>query len=161
MFWHIFRTQEREVSRKPLRREGRIASAEPVCSCASFFVHLAHETAGAARTRSSLRPPFSRRAERLPKTSRKTCGEIAKPCPANEDTTTLVMPGLDPGIHHSSQEHVWKRMGARIRSGHDSRECCRRYSTNSSRLYPCAYRSAVRSPWSMRAAAAAATAGLA
>jgi hypothetical protein len=40
---------------KPLRREGRIASAEPVCSCA-FFVHLAHETAGAACTRSSLRP---------------------------------------------------------------------------------------------------------
>jgi hypothetical protein len=31
-------------------------SAEPVCSCAHFFVHIAHETAGAARTRSSLRP---------------------------------------------------------------------------------------------------------
>jgi hypothetical protein len=31
-------------------------SAEPVCSCAFFFVHFAHETAGAARTRSSLRP---------------------------------------------------------------------------------------------------------
>jgi hypothetical protein len=40
----------------PLRREGRIASAEPVCSCASIFVHVAHETAGAARTRLSLRP---------------------------------------------------------------------------------------------------------
>ena len=47
---------ELEVSRKPLRREGRIASAEPVCSCALSFVHFAHETAGAARTRSSLRP---------------------------------------------------------------------------------------------------------
>src|SRR6185503_17785330 len=31
-------------------------SAGPVCSCAHFFVHIAHETAGAARTRSSLRP---------------------------------------------------------------------------------------------------------
>ena len=31
-------------------------SAEPVCSCAHFFVHLAHETAGAARTRHSLLP---------------------------------------------------------------------------------------------------------
>src|SRR3977135_486362 len=32
---------EHGVSRKPLRREGRIASAEPVCSCAFFcaFVH--------------------------------------------------------------------------------------------------------------------------
>jgi hypothetical protein len=33
-------------------------SAEPVCSCAHFFVHIARETAGAARTRSSLRPPI-------------------------------------------------------------------------------------------------------
>ena len=50
---------EREISRKPLRREGRIASAEPVCSCALCYVYFARETAGAARTRSSLRPPFS------------------------------------------------------------------------------------------------------
>src|SRR5665647_3633052 len=46
---------ERGVSRKPSRRESRIASAEPVCSCA-FFSISAHETAGAARTRLSLRP---------------------------------------------------------------------------------------------------------
>src|SRR6478736_8685954 len=54
---------EHEVSRKPLRREGRIASAEPVCSCAFSYVHLAHETAGAARTRSSLRPLLEERDE--------------------------------------------------------------------------------------------------
>ena len=42
----------------PLRRECRTASAEPVCSCALFFVHLAHETAGAACTRHSLLPRF-------------------------------------------------------------------------------------------------------
>jgi hypothetical protein len=41
---------------KPLRREGRSVSAEPVCSCAFLLLHLARETAGAARTRSSLRP---------------------------------------------------------------------------------------------------------
>ena len=41
---------------KPLRREGRIASAEPVCSCAFCYCIFAHETAGAARTRSSPRP---------------------------------------------------------------------------------------------------------
>src|SRR5260370_27100055 len=51
---------ERAISRKPLRREGRMLSAEPVCSCAHFLVHLAHETAGAARTRLSLRPLLSR-----------------------------------------------------------------------------------------------------
>jgi hypothetical protein len=44
----------------PLRRECRTASAEPVCSCALFFVHLAHETVGAARTRRSLLPLIER-----------------------------------------------------------------------------------------------------
>src|SRR6478735_5769244 len=47
---------DHEVSRKPSRRESRIASAKPVCSCALFFAQIAHETAGAARTRLSLRP---------------------------------------------------------------------------------------------------------
>src|SRR5882757_4185362 len=35
-------------------------SAEPVCSCALCFVQTARETAGAARTRSSLRPLYER-----------------------------------------------------------------------------------------------------
>src|SRR6202521_305157 len=43
---------ERGVSRKPLRREGRIASAEPVCSCA-FFCALLH-----ARPRVQRAPGF-------------------------------------------------------------------------------------------------------
>jgi hypothetical protein len=47
---------EHGISRKPSRREGRSVSAEPVCSCAFFIRMFAHETAGAARTRSSLRP---------------------------------------------------------------------------------------------------------
>jgi hypothetical protein len=47
-----------------LRREGRIASAEPVCSCALSFVQFAHETSGAARTRSSLRPLPGERGKR-------------------------------------------------------------------------------------------------
>ena len=38
-------------------------SASSVCSCAHFLVHIAHETAGAARTRLSLRPLFSKRAK--------------------------------------------------------------------------------------------------
>jgi hypothetical protein len=48
---------------KPLRGESRIASAGPVCSCALCSVHYAHETAGAARTRLSLRPLFSEEGE--------------------------------------------------------------------------------------------------
>ena len=51
---------ERGISRKPPRRESRIASAGPVCSCA-FFRFSAHGTAGAARTRLSLRPLCFRR----------------------------------------------------------------------------------------------------
>jgi hypothetical protein len=34
------RRGEHGISRKPSRREGRIASAEPVCSCAFLFVHV-------------------------------------------------------------------------------------------------------------------------
>jgi hypothetical protein len=54
---------EREVSRKTIAQGRPDASAEPVCSCACSCAHFAHETAGAARTRSSLRPLFSKRAE--------------------------------------------------------------------------------------------------
>ncbi len=46
---------------KPLRREGRDAPPVPVCSCARSLCAIAHETAGAACTRSSLRPLFSGR----------------------------------------------------------------------------------------------------
>ena len=50
---------EHEVSRNPSRRESRDASAGPVCSCARSHAQIAHETAGAACTRLSLRPLFS------------------------------------------------------------------------------------------------------
>jgi hypothetical protein len=43
------------ISCKPSHRESRNASAEPVCSCAPSTLS-AHGTAGAARTRFSLRP---------------------------------------------------------------------------------------------------------
>jgi len=36
---------ERAISRKPLRREGRIASADLYARCVFFYVHFAHETA--------------------------------------------------------------------------------------------------------------------
>ena len=50
------RREEHVISSKPSRREDRIASASPVCSCAHSYEQFAHGTAGAARTRSSLRP---------------------------------------------------------------------------------------------------------
>jgi len=45
-------------------------SAEPVCLCAQFLVQIAHETAGAARTRLSLRPLISEGGKRKAKLGR-------------------------------------------------------------------------------------------
>src|SRR5258705_5228990 len=59
---------EREVSRKPLRREGRVYSGEPVVTTLVCFVYFAREAAGALATRLSLRPLFSRRRNDFYKT---------------------------------------------------------------------------------------------
>ena len=52
---------EHEVSRKAIAQGRPECSRCPVCSCAVLFAQIARETAGAAGTRSSLRPLFSRR----------------------------------------------------------------------------------------------------
>jgi hypothetical protein len=44
------------ISRKAIAQGRPGVLRCPVCSCAHFLVHIAHETAGAARTRSFLRP---------------------------------------------------------------------------------------------------------
>src|SRR6185369_13186858 len=53
---------EHEVSRKAIAQGRPECSRCPVCSCAVLFAQIARETAGAASTRSSLRPLISRRA---------------------------------------------------------------------------------------------------
>jgi hypothetical protein len=63
---------EHEVSRKAIAQGMSDCLRCPVCSCAPFLRSLAHETAGAARTRHSLRPRFSRGAMRW-----QSSGEIA------------------------------------------------------------------------------------
>src|SRR5437870_13083375 len=52
---------ELEVSRKAIAQGRPECSRCPVCSCAFLFAQIARETAGAASTRSSLRP-LSKRA---------------------------------------------------------------------------------------------------
>ena len=47
---------EHEVSRKAIAQGRPECSGCPVCSCALLFAQIARETAGAASTRSSLRP---------------------------------------------------------------------------------------------------------
>ncbi|MBN8989356.1 MAG: hypothetical protein J0H42_13995, partial [Rhizobiales bacterium] len=49
---------EHVISRKAIAQGMSDVLRCPVCSCAHFLVHIAHETAGAARIRHSLRPPF-------------------------------------------------------------------------------------------------------
>ena len=53
---------EHEVSRKAIAQGRPECSRCPVCSCAVLFAQIARETAGAASTRSSLRPLISKRA---------------------------------------------------------------------------------------------------
>src|SRR5437660_4099128 len=53
---------ERAISRKAIAQGRPECSRCPVCSCAFLFAQIARETAGAASTRSSLRPLISRRA---------------------------------------------------------------------------------------------------
>jgi hypothetical protein len=62
---------------KPLRRGCRSVLRCPVCSCAPMCSFLAHEIAGAARTRHSLRPLFSRRDNEFGIARAKSCREIA------------------------------------------------------------------------------------
>src|SRR5438445_11385871 len=49
---------EHEVSRKAIAQGRPECSRCPVCSCAFSLAQIARETAGAASTRSSLRPLF-------------------------------------------------------------------------------------------------------
>ena len=60
-WWQESRSPGRNrISRKAIAQGRPDASAKPVCSCAHLATSIAHGTAGAARTRSSLRPLISR-----------------------------------------------------------------------------------------------------
>ncbi|MET3841604.1 hypothetical protein ABIE49_003682 [Bradyrhizobium sp. OAE829] len=58
------------ISRKAIAQGRPGVLRCPVCSCALCFVQSARETAGAARTRSSLRPQFERARKFLAKLGR-------------------------------------------------------------------------------------------
>ena len=64
--------EEHEVSRKAIAQGRPECSRCPVCSCAVLFAQIARETAGAASTRSSLRPLISRGQTKM-----QTSGAIA------------------------------------------------------------------------------------
>ena len=69
--------EEHEVSRKAIAQGRPECFRCPVCSCAVLFAQIARGTAGAASTRSSLRPLIWRRATKM-QTSGEMRREIAK-----------------------------------------------------------------------------------
>src|SRR2546429_4590457 len=71
--------EEHAISRKAIAQGRPECSRCPVCSCALLFAQIARETAGAASTRSSLRPLISRRANEM-QSSGTSDREIAKLC---------------------------------------------------------------------------------
>src|SRR3954453_19847017 len=85
---------EHAISRKAIAQGMSGVLRCPVCSCAHFLVHVAHETAGAARIRHSLRP-LNTEGETICKTSGKSCRENAKlRLAAGQTANTAVVPGL-------------------------------------------------------------------
>ncbi|MGH6643563.1 MAG: hypothetical protein ACRED3_12800, partial [Bradyrhizobium sp.] len=62
---------ELAISRKAIAQGMSDVLRCPVCSCACSFVHVAHEIAGAARIRHSLRPLISEGEEFQVKLGRK------------------------------------------------------------------------------------------
>src|SRR6266516_7750090 len=72
--------EEHEVRRKAIAQGRPECSRCPVCSCAVLFAQIARETAGAASTRSSLRPLISKRANEM-QTSGDQRRESSKLCP--------------------------------------------------------------------------------
>jgi hypothetical protein len=64
----IRRRGEHGISRKTIAQGRRNAPTVPVCSCALSLCTFAHETAGAASTRRSLRPQLGERFQRLGRT---------------------------------------------------------------------------------------------
>jgi hypothetical protein len=76
--------------------------------------YFAREAAGAAGTRLSLRPLFFQEANRSGKTRAKHAAG-SRNCVCER----VVIAGLDPAIHQSSQERFSKRMDGRVKPGHD------------------------------------------
>src|SRR5438552_1436627 len=79
------------ISRKAIAQGMSDVLRCPVCSCAPCFVHDAHETAGAARIRHSLRPLIGEGG--------KFPAKLRAPCAARmRSHIQLSSPGLPPSL---------------------------------------------------------------
>src|SRR5260370_4640074 len=102
----------RNTPLKPLRAGMPGDSGVLVVTRALLPLQSAHEAAGAAGTRHSPRPPWADDSS----TPRAHRAARARTHVWNRDVdaNTLVMPGLDPGIHQSSHDHFRRRWIASI-----------------------------------------------
>src|SRR5881392_2525063 len=87
---------EREVSRKAIAQGVSECFRSPVCSCAPNAHFLAHETAGAARTRHSLRPLFGEGGKEFVKARAKHAARIL----------LLVLPGRRIAASYDAQLRI-------------------------------------------------------
>src|SRR5436309_5239182 len=90
---------ELAISRKAIAQGRPECSRCPVCSCAVLFAQIARETAGAASTRSSLRPLFSRRANQDANLGRKCAARSQSHIPSSSPAFCAIAHwGGRPGI---------------------------------------------------------------
>ena len=88
---------EHGISRKAIAQGRPGVLRCPVCSCAAYLVQSAHGTAGAARTRSSLRPLFGEGGKFLAKLGRIAPRECELAFVSRCNNKHRRRPGLEPG----------------------------------------------------------------
>src|ERR1700712_4573022 len=91
---------ELAISRKAIAQGMSDALRCPVCSCAAFLAQFAHEIAGAARIRHSLRPLFGEGEELLANLGRNASREcehisISRHCERSEAIHVTARGGMD------------------------------------------------------------------
>src|SRR5207248_6419648 len=125
---------ERDISRKAIAQGMSECFRCPVCSCAPKCTFLAHETAGAARTRHFLRPLFEE-AQRICKSSGETRRENAKAWDivsralrSMERLRNDALQTRDPGVRGQSEgSQSAASMGPGSRPGHGGKLNQRRF----------------------------------
>src|SRR3954469_4476617 len=88
--------EEHEVSRKAIAQGRPECSSCPVCSCALLFAQIARGTAGAASTRSSLRP--------LNKRAGKFLANLGRSAPRDRECVSTV-----GWVERSETHHLLRR----------------------------------------------------
>src|SRR5205807_1316669 len=115
---------ELAISRKAIAQGRPECSRCPVCPCAFLFAQIARETAGAASTRSSLRPLFSGGGKLIANLGRKCAARSQSHIPSSSPALCAIAHwGGRPGIPETAVIESIGRgvLDTRMR-GHDDRD---------------------------------------